>query len=53
MKVRERRLGRVWRNAGLAFAAVGVLVLGTQTVLSATDADENARPVSAEAPSGR
>ena len=35
MKVRERRISKAWRNAGFAFAAVGVLVLGTQGVLSA------------------
>ena len=51
MKVRERRVGRAWRNAGLAIAAVGVLVLGTQTVLSATDEGGDASSV--EVPSGR
>ena len=28
-----RRLGRAWRNAVFAFAAIGVLVLGTHGVM--------------------
>ena len=30
----QRRLGKAWRNAGLAAVAIGVLVVGTQGVLA-------------------
>lgn len=33
----DRRMGKAWRNAVIAFVAVGLLALGTQGVLSAMD----------------
>ena len=34
----DRRLSKAWRNAGFAAVAIGVLVLGTQGVMSMTEA---------------
>ena len=36
----QRRLGKAWRNAGLAAVAIGVLVVGTQGVLALVDTGE-------------